>query len=133
MSQINSSGDEQSDTKRSILCFVPDRTGLEQSGDMFSLDGLPIPKMIVKRTKKVEELMEGVMNYSTVLVISPPFTGKTCLLQLFCEYYPTCVVRISLSGRSRITNYNELVEHFNNSLSYSDSFVYKSLTVRKIN
>ena len=55
-------------------------------------EGLPENKdLIVKRETTLIQLRKELDNYRTVLITAPPFSGKTCLYQLYRQKYPECI------------------------------------------
>lgn len=69
-----------------INCFL-----LKDISKGLGFEGLPKNKdLIVKREVTVEHLKNVLEDKITVLITAPPFSGKTCLYQLYGQKYPKC-------------------------------------------
>jgi predicted AAA+ superfamily ATPase len=88
------------------------------------IDGLPISDELIINREETLSYIENILDTaSPVLVSGPPFSGKTCLYQLFTEKYKSKV--ISLSFATLITRndeneaYEDLEKYFHREIGMS--------------
>lgn len=99
----------------------------------FPKDGLPTDDLTILRDEKIQQIKELTDKNTSTLIISPPFTGKTCLAQLFAYKYvfncqePSFVCGISFASVPIIENMQQFYDFFNKNIVYRENFVYKKL------
>jgi predicted AAA+ superfamily ATPase len=73
-------------------------------------DGLPnkLSGLRSERTDTIKKITEHLEDFRSVLITAPPFSGKTCLSQLFHERFKASATYISFAGFHPIRDQNGL-------------------------